>query len=46
MIPHAITLAVAAGLAGALEHAIPWSTIDGGGGTSTAGPYTLTGTLA
>ena len=25
---------------------INWYTIDGGGGTSTGGPYTLTGTIA
>ncbi|MHC4750093.1 MAG: hypothetical protein ACYTFW_09490 [Planctomycetota bacterium] len=27
------------------EDAIDWYTIDGGGGTSTGGPYTLTGTI-
>ncbi len=28
------------------DYEITWSTIDGGGGTSTGGPYTLTGTIA
>ena len=27
------------------DYEISWSTIDGGGGTSTGGPYTLTGTI-
>ena len=27
------------------QYAIDWYTIDGGGGTSTGGPYTLTGTI-
>ena len=27
------------------DYEITWSTIDGGGGTSTGGPYTLTGTI-
>ena len=29
----------------AQDYAIDWYTIDGGGGTSTGGPYTLTGTI-
>lgn len=29
----------------AAEYEIPWYTIDGGGGTSTGGPYSLTGTI-
>jgi len=27
------------------DYTISWSTIDGGGGTSSGGPYTLTGTI-
>ena len=27
------------------QYILEWSTIDGGGGTSTGGPYTLTGTI-
>ena len=27
------------------DYDLSWSTIDGGGGTSTGGPYTLTGTI-
>jgi len=27
------------------EYEIPWYSIDGGGGTSTGGPYSLTGTI-
>ena len=26
-------------------YVLDWSTIDGGGGTSSGGPYTLTGTI-
>jgi hypothetical protein len=29
----------------AADYSLTWSTIDGGGGTSTNGPYTLTGTV-
>jgi hypothetical protein len=29
----------------AAEYGIPWYTIDGGGGTSSGGPYTVTGTI-
>lgn len=31
--------------AGFCDYRIVWSTIDGGGGTSSGGPYTLTGTI-
>jgi hypothetical protein len=28
------------------DYALTWSTIDGGGGMSSGGPYVLTGTIA
>ena len=31
--------------AGALDYAIDWHTIDGGGGTSTGGVYAVSGTI-
>jgi len=40
-----IGMALLTGLAVAAEYEIPWHTIDGGGGTSSGGPYTLTGTI-
>ncbi len=38
-----VVILTAAGFAA--EYEIPWYTIDGGGGTSTGGPYSLTGTI-
>jgi hypothetical protein len=38
-----LLILTAAQAAGSYE--IPWYTIDGGGGTSSGGPYTLTGTI-
>ena len=38
-------VAVAAAIALAQNYSIDWHTIDGGGGTSTGGVYTLTGTI-
>ncbi len=37
--------ALSASAALAADYAIGWQTIDGGGGTSTNGPYALTGTI-
>lgn len=34
-----------AGVSEAQNYSIDWFTIDGGGGTSSGGPYTLTGTI-
>jgi hypothetical protein len=39
-----LTLALT-GIASAQTYSIDWSTIDGGGGTSSGGPYTLSGTI-
>ncbi|MBN1126753.1 MAG: hypothetical protein JXA82_17240 [Sedimentisphaerales bacterium] len=36
---------LAAGITHASEYEITWYTIDGGGGTSTGGPYELVGTI-
>lgn len=47
-IPHALLgLAVVGALASAAQaqFSIPWSTIDGGGGTSTGGSFVLKGTI-
>ena len=41
----ALVLATAAGIAHAQNYAVDWSTVPGGGGTSTAGVYTITGTI-
>jgi hypothetical protein len=38
-------LMVSAGMARAQQYAIDWYSIDGGGGTSTGGNYSLTGTI-
>jgi len=40
-----ILMTLYAGMGVAADYKIPWHTIDGGGGTSTGGPYTLTGTI-
>ena len=42
----AFVTAAAATLARAQNYGVDWSTITGGGGTSTAGVYTVTGTIA
>lgn len=45
---HTTTLTLAIGASLALagpQYSIPWSTIDGGGGTSSGGAYTLSGTV-
>jgi hypothetical protein len=45
---HTTTLALAVGASLALagpQYTIPWSTIDGGGGTSSGGAYALSGTI-
>src|SRR3954470_4885466 len=41
----ALALALVAGSAAAQNYRIAWYTIDGGGGTSSGGPYTLSGTI-
>ena len=40
-----ILLALTPGLVQAQSYAIPWWTVDGGGGTSSGGGYTLSGTI-
>src|SRR3954451_21463015 len=40
-----LLLALAGVDAGAQNYKIDWYTIDGGGGTSSGGPYTLSGTI-
>jgi hypothetical protein len=40
-----LLLAAAAGLANAQSYSIDWSTVDGGGGTSTGGVYSVSGTI-
>jgi hypothetical protein len=41
----ALVLAILASNAGAQSYSIDWSTIDGGGGTSTGGVYSVSGTI-
>ena len=41
----ALALGLVAGSARAQNYRIDWYTIDGGGGTSSGGPYTLSGTI-
>jgi hypothetical protein len=41
----ALGIALFAGAAQAQDYAITWYTIDGGGGTSTGGDYSLSGTI-
>ena len=40
-----ILLTLSPSLAQAQSYSIPWWTVDGGGGTSTGGGYTLSGTI-
>ena len=40
-----LLLATAARPANAQSYSIDWSTVDGGGGTSTGGVYSVTGTI-
>jgi len=40
-----LTTCLAVAPAGAQSYSINWSTIDGGGGTSTGGVYTVSGTV-
>src|SRR4051794_33098554 len=41
----AVFLAIASGVARAQSYSIDWFTIDGGGGTSTGGVYSVSGTI-
>jgi hypothetical protein len=41
----AMGMVLFAAMVTAAEYEIPWHTIDGGGGTSTGGPYSITGTI-
>ena len=40
-----LLLAILAGPAASGQYELSWYTIDGGGGTSSGGPYTITGTI-
>jgi len=40
-----LVVLVAPAASGESAYVLDWSTIDGGGGTSSGGPYTLTGTI-
>jgi hypothetical protein len=43
--PYSLILLLALPIAAQAQYSIDWYTVDGGGGTSSGGPYTLSGTI-